>query len=205
MDISIGPYKFRLEILILIGLLLWVIFGHVLCSCSRVGLMEGMEAMAEGAKAADATVKKQVAKKDMTGENTTAVNKDVPVTSNAKAGTATATAGFSNKENFANLGNFSPDYESVNYMGANTANWSMPNLEYTKGGKLDAGAQAILDRPKQPIPLPEGELDMFATTEFKPECCPNTYTSGSGCACMTTQQAEFLWSRGTNNVPYSAY
>ena len=106
-------------------------------------------------------------------------------------------------EGFANLGNFSPDYQSADYMGANTASWSQPTLEYTKGGKLDAGAQAILDRPKQPIPLPEGELDMFATTEFKPECCPNTYTSGSGCACMTTQQAEFLWSRGNNNVPYS--
>jgi hypothetical protein len=81
----------------------------------------------------------------------------------------------------------------------------MPTLEYTKGGKLDAGAQAILDRPKQPIPLPEGELDMFATTEFKPECCPNTYTSGSGCACMTQDQYFALKTRFSNNVPYSEY
>lgn len=191
MDISIGPYKFRLEILILIGLLLWVIFGHVVCSCSRVGLMEGYTAMKDGIEAADASVKKQVAKKDMTSGDSSAATATV----NAKAG----------KEGFANLGNFSPDYQSADYQGANTSSWSMPTLEYTKGGKLNAGAQAILDRPKQPIPLPEGELDMFATTEFKPECCPNTYTSGSGCACMTTQQAQYLWNRGLNNVPYSQY
>jgi hypothetical protein len=194
MDISIGPYKFRLEILILIGLLLWVIFGHVVCSCSRVGLMEGYKVMTDAADAADASIKKQVAQKEMTGENSDGESATT-VTVNAKAGT----------ENFANLGNFSPDYQSANYQGANTASWSMPTLDYTKGGKLDAGAQAILDRPKQPIPLPEGELDMFATTEFKPECCPNTYTNGSGCACMTMEQAQNLWNRGGNNVPYSEY
>jgi hypothetical protein len=191
MDISIGPYKFRLEILILIGLLLWVIFGHVVCSCSRVGLMEGMEAMTDGIKAADASAKKKVAQKEMTTGDSSAATATV----NAKAG----------KEGFANLGNFSPDYQSADYQGANTSSWSMPTLDYTKGGKLDAGAQAILDRPKQPIPLPEGELDMFATTEFKPECCPNTYTSGSGCACMTMGQYNFLNLRGNNNVPYSEY
>lgn len=191
MDISIGPYKFRLEILILIGLLLWVIFGHVLCSCSRIGLMEGMEVMKDAADAADASAKKQVAKKEMTGgDSATAA-----ATTNPKAG----------KEGFSNLGNFSPDYQSADYQGANTTNWSMPSLEYTKGGKLDAGAQAILDRPKQPIPLPEGELDMFATTEFKPECCPNTYTSGSGCACMTMGQYNALQTRFGNNVPFSSY
>lgn len=186
MDISIGPYKFRLEILILIGLLLWVIFGHVLCSCSRIGLMEGLEVMQEGAQAMDNKVKEKSAQKDMTE------GADVPVNN-------------SKKESFANLGNFSPDYQSADYMGANTASWSMPTLEYTKGGKLDAGAQAILNRPKQPIPLPEGELDMFATTEFKPECCPNTYSSGTGCACMTMGQYDALRTRFGNNVPYSEY
>lgn len=33
MEISIGSYKFRLEILILIFIVFWVMFGHVLCSC----------------------------------------------------------------------------------------------------------------------------------------------------------------------------
>ena len=33
MEISIGSYKFRLEILILIIIVFWIMFGHILCSC----------------------------------------------------------------------------------------------------------------------------------------------------------------------------
>ncbi len=47
MEISICSYKFRLEILVLIVLVSWIMFGHMLCSCSRVGLMEGLEMMKE--------------------------------------------------------------------------------------------------------------------------------------------------------------
>ena len=43
MEISIGSYKFRLEILIIIVVVFWVMWGHMLCSCSKVGLMEGFE------------------------------------------------------------------------------------------------------------------------------------------------------------------
>jgi hypothetical protein len=62
-----------------------------------------------------------------------------------------------------------------------------------------------MNRKPQPIPLPEGELDMFANTPFKPECCPNTYSNSSGCACTTVQQYRYLTDRGGNNVPYSEY
>jgi len=55
------------------------------------------------------------------------------------------------------------------------------------------------------VPLPEGEMLMFANTPFKPECCPNTYSTSSGCACMTGNQFNFLQVRGGNNVPYSEY
>ena len=83
--------------------------------------------------------------------------------------------------------------------------WGQPSLVFTKGQPIPAGVQNILNRTPQPIPLPEGELDMFATTPFKPECCPNTYSNGSGCACMTAQQYNYLINRGSNNVPYSEY
>jgi len=46
---------------------------------------------------------------------------------------------------------------------------------------------------------------MFATTPFKPECCPSAFSSSTGCACMTTQQYNWLRERGGNNVPYSEY
>jgi hypothetical protein len=83
--------------------------------------------------------------------------------------------------------------------------WSRPDLTVQNGKPLDAAVQAILNRAPQPIPLPEGELSMFATTPFKPECCPNTYSNSMGCACMTTGQYNYLVNRGGNNIPYSEY
>lgn len=83
--------------------------------------------------------------------------------------------------------------------------WGRPSLVVTPGEKPDAAVQAILDRPEQPVPLPEGEMLMFATTPFKPECCPSSYSNSSGCACMTTGQYNYLQTRGSNNVPYSDF
>ena len=45
MEISIGSYKFRLEIIIAIIIVFWIMFGHLLCSCSRVTMYEGMQIM----------------------------------------------------------------------------------------------------------------------------------------------------------------
>jgi hypothetical protein len=86
-----------------------------------------------------------------------------------------------------------------------TSKWGRPNLTVVPGQPLSKGVQNILNREKQPIPLPEGELNMFETTPFKPECCPNAYSSSSGCACMTVDQYNYLITRGGNNVPYSEY
>jgi hypothetical protein len=86
----------------------------------------------------------------------------------------------------------------------NTKNWTNPNLTYSSN-KTNKGINQILNRPEQPIPLPEGQLDMFATTKFKPQCCPNMYSNSMGCACMTTKQYKYLIDRGGNNVPYSEY
>ena len=88
---------------------------------------------------------------------------------------------------------------------SNTKSWGNPDLTYSKGKEPSQGVQNILNRPEQPIPLPKGEMLLFADTEFKPECCPNTYSTGSGCACMTVAQYNYLIDRGGNNVPYSEY
>lgn len=115
----------------------------------------------------------------------------------------------SKKEGFAgantNYGE-SSRYSLSNAMAPiNTSSWSLPNMTVTPGQPLSKGVQSILNRKKQQIPLPEGELSMFANTPFKPECCPNTYSNSSGCACMTTGQYNYLVTRGGNNVPYSEY
>ena len=137
LDFSIGSYKIKGEY-VLIPIILWIAFGHLLCGCSKVSAMEGFDMI--GAK--------------------------------------------------YSLGHYNP---------INTNKWMQTDLQ-TK-----AGAVSLMARKEQPVPLPEGELDIFATTPFKPECCPNTYSNSSGCACITTKQYDYLIKRGGNNVPYSEY
>jgi hypothetical protein len=185
MDISIGSYKVRLEILILIVIVFWIMFGHVLCSCCKFSMAEGMHIMKEGLTGTPG--------RKVVGANVISNNQD----------NTSTTEGFVSANNVASGPEFSmaksPDYIM------NPSTWSMPTLTYSPGTKPDAGVKAIWDRPKQPIPLPKDELFMFATTEFKPECCPNAYSSSTGCACMDVNSYAYLRERGGNNVPYSVY
>ena len=178
MEITIGSYKFRLEILILIVVVSWIMFGHILCGCCRVSIFEGMAS--------------SVAPMIDDDDDEDAMDKQQPTTE-----------GFVGSNNIAAGPEFSganmPDYIM------NPSTWSMPTLTYSPGTAPDAGVKAIWDRPKQPIPLPKDELDIFATTPFAPECCPNAYSSSTGCACMTVDQYSYLRDRGGNNVPYSEY
>ena len=175
MEIEIFGFKLRVEILILIALAYWILWGHLLCSCSQVGMMEGLEMMKGGAESIIHMVNHSshsFGKEGFTGANT-------------------------------NYGESS----LFNIKPVNTDSWFTPNLTYKAGTKGGKGVQDILNRKEQPIPLPEGEMLMFANTPFKPECCGNSgaYSNSSGCACMTVAQRKYLVERGSNNVPYSEY
>ncbi len=59
-----------------------------------------------------------------------------------------------------------------------------------------------------PFDLSQGHdntLNFFADTKFAPECCPNAYSSSTGCACLTPEQYTFFQKRAGNNNPYSVY
>jgi hypothetical protein len=221
MEITVFGIKLRLGVIILIVVLYWLLWGHVLCSCSRVGLLEGLEAMTcretddagnpildgsgnpvkcpviDGTKeAADATSTTMSDANLMTDATPVAavVNPGVPSLSGMEGFVGANT----------NYGQ-SSKYSLTNKKGVNTSSWFSPNLTYKKGGKEGKAVQNILNRQKQPVPLPEGQLLMFANTPFKPECCPNAYSNSMGCACMTVDQYNYLIDRGGNNVPYSEY
>jgi hypothetical protein len=174
MNLSIGNKTFRLEIVLLIILIICVLWGHLLCSCTKGNMIENMTSNHKQFK-----------------YNTTypSITKGYP------------TEGFTGAN--TNYGESSL-YNKVN-KPINTSKWFTPNLTYSKGHRPSVGAQNILNRSPQPVPLPQGELDLFATTPFKPECCPNAYSNSTGCACMTTKQYNYLIERGGNNVPYSEY
>ncbi len=193
MDISIGSYKFRLEILILIVVVFWIMFGHLLCSCCTMSLQEGFDTAKRAVKAVKADV-------IMDNRNNTAEEEEEDVVEGLRK---RVLEGFVGSNNSA----YGPEFSVSKAPGyiMKPDSWAMPTLTYSKGTAPDAGVQSIWDRPKQPVPLPEGELDMFATTPFKPECCPNAYSSSEGCACMTVDQYNGLRTRFGNNVPYSEY
>ena len=189
-----GSYKVRLEIVILIIIAFWIMFGHMLCSCCRVSFREGLDMMA-GKAAPQPSIPASAP-----GTKATI---PVPMPSSSKVATDKKKEGFVGYNNLA----YGPEFagaQSADYI-MNPSKWSMPTLTYSPGTTPDAGVKAIWDRQKQPIPLPEGELDMFATTPFKPECCPSAFSSSTGCACLTTEQYSYLRDRGGNNVPYSEY
>jgi len=126
----------RVELIILCLVIGFVLGSHLFCSCSRIGLTEGMEVMGAAV-------------------NWT-MGEDVVNSWTNKANTYSHDMGYSSTQ----------------------SKWS----QY-KG---------------TPVPLPEGEMFMFANNEFKPECCPSTYSSSTGCACITQEQVNYINQRGGN-------
>lgn len=205
MDISIFGFKLNLEILILIGVVYLILVGHTLCGCSNYSLMEGLDNMKDAVMA-------DMSNNTIPSHMEMNVNKEpVPagsmVASNAKEG-ASKVNGKAGKEGFVgantNYGQSSP-YDLSSSSMVNTSSWSMPDMTVVPGQPLSEGVKKFLAREPQPVPLPEGEMLMFADTPFKPECCPNSYSNSSGCACMTSPQYNYLILRGGNNTPYSQF
>jgi len=214
MDISIFGYKISLEILILIGIIYLILVGHTICGCCNFySLIEGMEgqdsSMSQDPSATIQQVKAKVqakvqqAQANQQAQLATQTTSDGTSTSTTDGTpTTTTTEGFTGAN--INYGESSA-YSLGNNNPIDTSSWSAQNMTVTPGQPLSAGVKAFMARPQQPVPLPEGEMLMFANTEFKGECCPNAYSTSTGCACMTGPQYNYLITRGGNNVPYSEY
>ena len=189
MGISIFGYKISLEILILIGVIYLILVGHTLCGCCKYSMMEAFDV-------ANKSINNAIKEVEFKRKN-----------ENSPVGTSITTKK-NNIEGFSgantNYGQSSP-YDLNNDIPINTSSWNNPNLTVISGQPLNNDVKKFLDREPQPVPLPEDELVMFSSTPFKPECCPNTYSNSSGCACMTGNQYNYLQKRGGNNVPYSEY
>ena len=193
MDISIGSYKVSVQILLLIVVMLWIIFGNVLCSCSTVSAMEGF-AMAKEMMTTSGP-------KPIPMPTATSGPKPPP---NPKA-KKTKAEGFTNNNS---SGAFDTQFAATNsadyYMPPNE--WAQQSLVYTPGQKPPPGVKAIWDRTKNQPPRKPGQLSFYDNVLFKPECCSGSDSSSSmGCACYTVEDYKYLVDRGGNNVPYSEY
>ena len=199
MDISILGYKFNLEVLILIGVVYLILVGHMFCGCCNFGMSEGFESLTN----ADSKDKKKIRQNVKANLKTqTAAGTNPAISVAHSVSTTPSKEGFTGAN--INYGESSV-YDLNNEQSIDTSSWSAQNMTVVPGQPLSKGVKDFLAREPQPVPLPEGEMFMFANTPFKPECCPNTYSNSSGCACMTANQYNFLQVRGFNNVPYSEY
>jgi hypothetical protein len=175
MDITLFGFKMNLEILIFIGVIYLILVAHTVGGCCNMPLL--MEGL-----------------KNMDSSNTLK-NMDASGNVVKKEGFTGANTNYGESSKYS-LGDYTP---------VDTSSWGQPTLTVTPGKPLTKGVKDFLNREEQPIPLPEGELLMFANTPFKPECCPNAFSNSSGCACMTSGQFNYLVERGGNNIPYSEY
>lgn len=54
-----------------------------------------------------------------------------------------------------------------------------------------------------PVPLPEGEMFMFADNKVSPECClSSTFSTVDGCVCTSMDQLKYINERGGNRTAY---
>jgi hypothetical protein len=209
MNINIFGYNVDLQMLIFIGIIYLILVSHTFCGCCSVngmGLIEGLATMATTDISGNNPLKdKKLAKAELLKTQVNAGGTSPLPLLNEEAKVKTAVG---KKEGFTganiNYGQSSP-YDLARNDAVDTKSWFQSNLSVIPGQSLNPAVKEFLARPEQPVPLPEGEMLMFSNTEFKPECCPNTYSTGSGCACMTGTQYNYLITRGSNNVPYSEY
>lgn len=194
MDISIFGIKLQVEILILIGVIYLILVAHTLCGCSNYSLMEAFTDASGNISSVIKTTAQDVSGNIPEPAGGTVANK-IKGTIQAKEGFVGANT---------NYGQSSP-FDLNSSSTVNASSWSAPDMTVVPGKPLSPGVKQFLARKQQQLPLPEGEMDFFANSEFKPECCPNTYSSSNGCWCGTAQDYNFLKMRGSNNTPYSEY
>lgn len=104
------------------------------------------------------------------------------------------------REGFVSIGSYPNSFASTKQKPPNTQKWEQPDLTIAPDTPLPQGVIDILQRKGGKIPLPSDEKEMFYNTSFNPECCPNTYSNSSGCACMSIGQYNYLKERGGNNT-----
>ena len=82
----------------------------------------------------------------------------------------------------------------------NLSKWVSDAMRYSKGMGNEDHLDSYQYNSGPEIPLPEGQLFFFKDTKFDSSCCPATYASSMGCACMSKKQFQYLTMRGGNNT-----
>ena len=75
------------------------------------------------------------------------------------------------------------------------------------GTPVHVQTHAQRNLPENPGPFglifSDDKFSMLYGVPSSPECCPNAYSTSSGCVCMDGTQRRLLMSRGNNSTPYT--
>lgn len=195
MDITIFGYKLNLEVLILIGVVYLILVGHLFGGCCNMNrIMESFDNKRRR-EIKNVRANTNLATQNIAGSQYSVAHKEASVSTSGKEGFTGANINYGE----------SSAYDLNNDTPINTSSWSQPNMTVVPGQPLSEGVKKFLARKQQQLPLPEGEMDFFANAEFKPECCPSSYSSSQGCWCGSSQDFNYIITRAGNNVPYSEY
>ena len=82
----------------------------------------------------------------------------------------------------------------------NPNSWENKAYQYASGMNNDNRLARHNTYKGTPVPLPEGEMFLFADNEFKPECCGATFSASTGCACTSQEQIRYVNERGGNRT-----
>lgn len=61
----------------------------------------------------------------------------------------------------------------------------------------------VAPNPQQTVS--SGHMDLLSDNKYDPKCCPSTYSSSMGCACVSPEQAKYLNERGGNRTFATEY
>ena len=193
MEISILGHKIKVLNLVIILVVGMMIGSMTLCSCSKVSLKEALENANDG---------KATNKDKKEPEEELTLGSLLPDKTNTKGPKPTLPQKPNKKtaETFT-LMNAAP----INHQTNDTKNsWSNNAFHYAANMNNTTAIQKQ-DAHKGPkLPL-ENTLSFFKGNQFKPECCPSSYSSSDGCACETTEQTSYLNERAGNRDVHSNY
>ena len=106
------------------------------------------------------------------------------------------------KESMTNLANAAlvDEVNTADVQGS----WANKAASYAGNMGYETVLQRLSSNKGTPVPL-ENTMFYFQDNEFKPECCPSTYTTGNGCACSSVEQVKYLNERGGNRTMSSNF
>lgn len=144
MEIVVFGQKLRIEVIIICVILGYILGAHLLCSCSKITVKEGLSML----KSAPLDYR---------------MGSDIP--------------------------NSWENKPEMRYNGPNDWYKSLENN--------------VAPDPRQMIA--SGHMSMLSDNTFDPKCCPSTYTSSMGCACLSPEQTKYLSERGGNRTFATEY